>query len=280
MSALRHYRTNFIQVNNKKIEPIPVRNIFFDVLELPRKNFLPLLKFGSPLILVLVALFIVSAMFEEELEAVKDLSLLNYSIAITSSLIFCAVLVMAVVGCHRTFLMNSQEINQTKIIRFSIRELKFVGWWMIIAILASIVYLPFVMTLSVFGTLYDMTEGGNLFLLVVMILEIPLYYVIARVSLVLPATAIDKRNKSMLWSWRLSTGNGWRLTFLVAIVPLSVEYILSLIPSDESLIYTVATFAIWLIIGVMEVGFLSLSYAFLARHELDGNTSTNHTASI
>lgn len=51
---------------------------------------------------------------------------------------------------------------------------------------------------------------------------LPLMYVFARMSLVLPATALNRR-ASLRWSWAMTEGNGWRVASLVIIVPALVH---------------------------------------------------------
>jgi hypothetical protein len=54
---------------------------------------------------------------------------------------------------------------------------------------------------------------------------LPAMYCFSRLSLVLPATAID-RKMNLKEAWRLSEGNGWRLVVIVGVLPWMFSYLL------------------------------------------------------
>ena len=71
----------------------------------------------------------------------------------------------------------------------------------------------------------------------------------------------------------MSEGNGWRLTFLVGSVPITLVWVFLFIPVYESLAVELLLESIWLILLPIEVKLLSLSYAyFVGSHESDENT--------
>lgn len=101
---------------------------------------------------------------------------------------------------------------------------------------------------------------------------VPLYYVASRWSLVLPSSAIGIHGNSFRWSWRGSSGNGWRLTLLIWFFPLLTGFLFDLWPDYDSILFKLYQGALWLVVGVVQIGLLSLSYKFLVSNEPDDNT--------
>jgi hypothetical protein len=56
-------------------------------------------------------------------------------------------------------------------------------------------------------------------------LTLPGAYLCARLSMLLPATAVDKR-QDMGWAWALTKGNGWRLVALLWLLPFAYAYLM------------------------------------------------------
>ncbi len=71
--------------------------------------------------------------------------------------VFLATLVMAVVGCHRIFLMNNNDVKATKTIRWTGREFRFIGWWIVLGLIASIITIPLTLIIAVMGVEANMT---------------------------------------------------------------------------------------------------------------------------
>jgi len=96
------------------------------------------------------------------------------------------------------------------------------------------------------------------------ILSLPLYYLVSRWSLVFPSSAIGMRRMSLRWSWQLSAGNGWRLTLLIGLPPVASGLLFSLLPTSDSIFLAMLVAVAWPIVIAIEIGLLSLSYAYLA----------------
>jgi hypothetical protein len=86
------------------------------------------------------------------------------------------------------------------------------------------------------------------------------FWVIARLSLVLPAIAID-HNLDVMTAWRASKRNGWRLAVIVGVLPWSLNYLAQFIYRDGA---SSAEFALIVVLTtlftVIEVVALSLSF--------------------
>ena len=163
-------------------------------------------------------------------------------------------------------------MNETKAFRWTTRETRYIGWWIGIMIMVFFVALPLGLLLMplITDTTNNLLNSQFFTLSVGGVLSIPIYYVISRFSLILPATAIDINGKSLSWAWKLSSGNSWRLTLLIGLAPFTTDLILNALPTYNSLLYSLSIAGVWLIIGVVEIGLLSLSYSWLSK-----NTSNN-----
>jgi len=233
-------------------EKLPISKIFIAALTLPKKYFKELLRFGLPMI-VLVATAIIYS-WTVNYYTREILAFLN--------LILMFVTVNAIVSCHRIFLLKQQEVRATSVIRFRLREIMYIGRWVGIGIIAGITTIPWSLTLlSVIDN--QLLNSSLLRFIYSGLISIPGYYLIARLSLALPATAIDERETLLSFSWDLSKGNGWRLTVLFGTIPFLTQLLFIILPSYESMFYSLLVFAAWLIVGVVEIGLLSLSYNYL-----------------
>jgi hypothetical protein len=96
--------------------------------------------------------------------------------------------------------------------------------------------------------------------LVVLVAKIPALYLFARLCLVFPATAVDRR-VNLKWAWRLTENNGWRLVLIVAVLPWIISQVVSVLyRSGASAIETVALSFLGTVLFAVEVAALSLSY--------------------
>lgn len=94
-------------------------------------------------------------------------------------------------------------------------------------------------------------------------------YVLGRISLVFPATAIDKK-VSLKWSWVITQGNGWNMFVIVALFPLPFSFLINFIWSKnatnlESAVLSIASFFVFII----EIFALSLTYREFESYYVD-----------
>jgi hypothetical protein len=86
------------------------------------------------------------------------------------------------------------------------------------------------------------------------------YWIVARVTLMLPAIAID-RKADLIAAWSASRRNGWRLAIIVGVLPWCLQQLTNLLYRDGA---TLVEFGILLVLAtlfvVVEVVALSLSY--------------------
>jgi hypothetical protein len=230
-------------LNNKNL---PIVSTFLEALSFPYKHYRLLLKVGLPLIITEILGTTLSHFFSDS----ESTALAIFSILL--NIAFYLSLVMAIVGCHRIFLLDSSVVEGSNLFNWTGNEIKYIGWMIFIGLCASLIPLPLIL----------MTSLEN-FLAIAVLINIPICYVISRWSLVLPSSAIDIHGKNLTWSWELSDGNGWRLTLLIGFLPFIMDIVFSSLPTCDSIIYSLFHGAAWLIVGCIEVGLLSLSYKFL-----------------
>jgi len=249
--------------NNK----LPVIKIFTEALVLPKTHGATLLRLGTPFLIVGALLVFIFSFYTWPDEPTG----LEIGIGVLSGILYVFTIVMAIIGCHRAFLLNNDSVENTKAFRWSGRETRFIGWWIIIGFCSALIALPIMLILM--PQLTDVTDEikDNDFLtyLQMGVISVPIYYVASRWSLVLPATAIDERHKTLSWAWGLSSGNGWRLTLLIGFLPFTTDLIFNYLPEYESIIYSLVVGLAWIIVGVIEIGLLSLSYSFLSNAVTD-----------
>jgi hypothetical protein len=247
---------------NKEDYKLPVSDIFYEAIFLPRKHFINLMRFGMPLFLVSLLSVIYFRSYSE-----SDIPVIGM---IVFTLLYLLTIVMAIIGCHRTFLLQPEEVIDTKSFRWTGRELRYAGWWFLIGLVVSVISIPFglllVQGLNVFE---NITENKTTIFLITSVLNIPLMYLISRWSLILPATAVDIKNKTLSWAWELSYGNGWRLTLLIGFIPFLTSLVFEFLPVGNSIFYFTLLTISWIMISVIEIGLLSLSYSYLSKSSSD-----------
>lgn len=223
-----------------------------------------LLKVGFPLIIT-GTLFLTVDHFFSGSDGGAVLVMLGIMLVIS----FILSLVVAIVGCHRIFLLDSSVSDHSNLLSWTGNEIAYMGWWLFIGLCTCFVAFPIVFILIPFldSSLDGAFENQTVFFSLMGFINIPICYVVSRWSLVLPSSAIDLHGKSLTWSWGLSSGNGWRLTLLIGLLPFILDIMFSLLPEYDSIVFTFFHGVVWLTVGVVEIGLLSLSYKHLVGNE-------------
>jgi hypothetical protein len=175
-----------------------------------------------------------------------------------------------IVTCQRLILLGDESVARFGPLKWTWRETRFVGWFVAIVaciiwisipagILLELLLLPF----DEFSSYLDELPSDSW---ISYLLAAPFFYVMARWSLVIPATAVDER-PDLRWAWRCSRGNGWRLVLVVWLLPWAISSAHELLVREQStLIEDVLSFALWLVLFVIEIAALSLSYRELSQN--------------
>ena len=170
------------------------------------------------------------------------------------------------VTCHRLVLVSSGDRFKPYQARWGFRELRFMGWLIAIYVIKALVVLIILrIILDAGGKLVGMGDG-ELSYWSKQLLAIPGLYVLARLSLTLPATAIDRR-VGLKWSWVNTRGNGWRIFVVVGLFPLLMELLFDLVAREGATVVEQGVLFILVYITIaIEVIALSLTY-----RELESN---------
>ncbi len=145
------------------------------------------------------------------------------------------------------------------------RETRFLGWSIALAVRLLVVILPVLLIeIAVIPRMWGASfETSYLVILISSFFYLPIAYVFSRWAMVLPATAIDQTHKSIGWSWHMTKGHSLQLFILIGIIPFTTDILLSLLPFGTSIVGQLCYEVIWLIVGAIEICLLSLSFGML-----------------
>ncbi len=149
--------------------------------------------------------------------------------------------VLFAVVCHRSIILGGASLPNRLGLFWSPRETGFLGWTIVIIILIWLLKLGTGLTvvlISPFG-----------FTITVLAMAVFLIYMYVRIAMVLPATAVGDR-ASFDRAWFLTSGNGFRVMFVIAIATAPVLF---------------ATIVLLYLFGASFVGVI---VAVLARHAI------------
>jgi hypothetical protein len=165
-----------------------------------------------------------------------------------------------VVTCHRLILVDSCDRYQFFKGRPGYRELKFLGWMVAIYLMVAFLQAPFVITASAILGESALTGQGEIAGWVKEMASIPALYVLARFSLIFPATALDNI-VTMRWAWQRTKGNGWRIFLVVGLFPWLIERVTGALLRHGASAVEWALVVIFAYIG-LAVGIISLSFTY------------------
>ncbi len=175
-----------------------------------------------------------------------------------------AIGVMYAVSCHRILLVGETSLPNRYGIYWTQRETRFIGWSIAIGLLALFAMMPL-------GIVFGLDAVGDLTGIVGWLkglaIYVPAAYVISRLSMVFPATAIDLR-PSLEESWYLTRNNGWRLTVALALPGLliyAVAYAFNrAVGIPEGPLASTFLALCFCLVGAVEITVLSVSFRFLS----------------
>lgn len=186
---------------------------------------------------------------------------------------------------HRSILLDERVSLRQWFFRLSKREITFTSWsffigggmWLMIALgaaLSTALAIPFAIWCSdlfsrIGETLPWLENLGQTILIGVgvSVIGFLVSYFAARTSLLLPATALDQRQK-LGWAWTISKPHAMRLAFLVGVIPIASWLLqaLGLTWISELLwdpVYQILLAFVYCSLLILEVAILSLSYRWI-----------------
>lgn len=166
--------------------------------------------------------------------------------------------------CHRVVLLGENSLPHRWGIFWTERETRFLGWFI------GIWFLYFGLSLPIgviFLYLSSMDVGWNTTWIASFVSYLVVAYFEGRFSLVLPATAVDKRSDFKA-SWTMSRGKGLLIAIALVIPAMILIPIETLLygagTDDSSPIADLVWFFVALPIFVVEIAIISLAYDKLA----------------
>jgi hypothetical protein len=182
-----------------------------------------------------------------------------------------AICILFAITCHRLVLLGDEGIPNFGLKAWTLREWRYMGWaivilaiWMLFSfVINSFIVSAFVKNVEAGGQAEAFESVKSLSYVV----YIPLLYIFSRLSVLYPAIALD-RQVTAQWAWRITDGNGWRMTVVVSFLPWALYYLTSLLLREyatlaENIILDLLGFAL---LAVQDVA-LSFSYKHLAEIE-------------
>ncbi|QKT03791.1 hypothetical protein HUS23_08150 [Ectothiorhodospiraceae bacterium 2226] len=140
--------------------------------------------------------------------------------SVVLSVAWWALFVVIAVRTHRLVLAKDEEQMAKASLRWSWRETRFFGWLLVIYFQVALLGL----LLAMLGLAIMWVVPSGPFQLMVVVAVLPAAYLLARLSLIFPAVALD-RPVDFGWAWARSAGNGWRLVLVVAVLPLAFSVV-------------------------------------------------------
>ena len=174
--------------------------------------------------------------------------------------------------CHRLVLVDFNAGSRLILpFSWSERETRFVRSMIIVYAITSIgsIIISMVPLALVAQSLPEAQRNNPiaLFPFAVLLAGIPAIYLLARMSLVFPATAVDAQ-AGLAWAWNKSRGNGIRLAIIVGLIPwisAALEYYLTRL--IQGTIAALFSNLVNYVLIVIEITALSLAYRELVQQE-------------
>lgn len=166
------------------------------------------------------------------------------------------------VTCHRIVLLGNTEVPKYGILSWSKRETRFLGW----TIVGYLFFTLITMFVGVFVIpIITPNSSTELTYVISLAILVPGGYVLSRLSILFPATAVDER-PNLKWAWNITSGNGWKLFLIVALLPQLVSAIYIFVDWPVHLIIQFAIGLLTYALVAIEIAALSVSYRFLNRN--------------
>lgn len=220
---------------------LPIRDTIFEVFQFLWENRLDLLRMSAAPVfalsifhIILPALFAGYTPVEGEKPNLSGMNILGLFLAVALPTVFY---VMFAVAWHRRCLKSEEQTTILTALRWDQRKTLFLFRFFMISILSLVAVLPIVVIGAIVGfpTMTGMavsgvggpTTGMLMQQLAKTALIIAVMLVQVRLSLILPATAIDQK-LTLMEAWVMGRGNSWRLfaVLIMSVAPAMVVLIL------------------------------------------------------
>ncbi|MGH8669065.1 MAG: hypothetical protein ACREUN_09835 [Burkholderiales bacterium] len=186
--------------------------------------------------------------------------------ALMTNVLYGLFFTLFAVTCHRLVLLDPESVAREPRLRWTRRETRFflwvvAGWLVILALMLPLL----TVVLGVWATASGSPGDGPEW--VYGVAQLPLLYLLGRLCILFPATAVDRDPPADLrWAWRLTSGNGWRLLVIVGLLPWLLSWLVHFVHRSD------ATPLEWLLVSLLamtlfavEIAAVSISYRELTK---------------
>lgn len=239
-------------------QQLPVQYTVVSALKLVRANWLTLLFLSAPFC-------VVNGYFVLGWADISQPQVIFTPLNMLIGLLYVATAAMAAVRIHRLALLDEKSCSLGAIFHISIRECRFVGWWCVLAsALFGVMFIPLFLVGSLASSI-----GAAQWVLQLMTYGVilPICWLLARWSLVLPATALDHQPRGLTIAWHRSKPHSKSLFILIGVIPTLINIVLQPLFASNILMVTFLASVIWLFVCAVEICILSLSYQWIIQRE-------------
>lgn len=164
------------------------------------------------------------------------------------------------VRVHR--LVLGAESSAQELVLWTGRETRFLGWLLVVYCYVVLIFALPALLVGAVGVMARMPQDGGWWMaLVAFLAPLPAAYLFVRLSILLPATAVDQR-RTIAWAWALTEGNGWRLVIVLWLVPMLLSTPMSVL-EVSSLLGWLARDLLVAVLTSFEIAILSVAFKSL-----------------
>lgn len=168
------------------------------------------------------------------------------------------VLVYTVLAVRVHRLVLGAENSAQEFVRWTSRETRFLGWLLVVYCYLVLVFAAPALLMGIVGVMALVPRDGWWMTLVAFLAFLPAAYLFVRLSVLLPATAIDQR-RTIAWAWALTEGNGWRLVIVLWLVPMLLSTLTPVLEAS-SLLGWLAWDLLIAVLTAFEIAILSVAF--------------------
>jgi hypothetical protein len=245
-------------MNDRNPDLLPVLSIMRNAFAIPWRKRAVMFRALLPTSVILIALDRLANSFKGEPQ-----NLVSLAVLCVSSILWFVVTPLFAVTCHRLILLGEGSVPKHGLMTWSRREGRFIGWLLLATAFTGAVVVVMMLPITLFLVKFYLPESLLKLICPICVL-LPLVlcgYMMARCSILLPATAVDERRK-LAWAWETTQGNGWRLFLVIFFLPAALNLPFCLLKWQWPFLNFVAS-AGSCIFHMVGVTALSLSYQYL-----------------
>lgn len=178
-------------------------------------------------------------------------------------------LTLAAISCHRVLLLGSESVPSLGATGATARDWQFIGMATALFVITNLLLqVPVIFTFLSLGLFKpDLIPPDRVSMLAIgRIASLPAIYVACRLSICLPAIAVDRR-LSLRQSWTLTRGLGWRLLLLIGVAPYLLRFIQQLLAAafPTNIDYMIVQQSLFWLLLPLEIAMLSICYRRLSK---------------